>query len=122
MPIVDVTLVAEPSISLAPDLAQSLADAIGRALHSPPGRTWIRLHVLASSHYAENQSTLPANDLPVFATVLQRQHPQASEFDRDISALTKAIAEATGRPPTCVHIEFAPEAAGRLSFGGKLVT
>ena len=122
MPIVDVTLVVEPNVDLAPDLAQLLADGIGRALKSPPGQTWVRLHVLAPDRYAENQSTPQADDLPVFATVLQRQLSQASELEREISALTEAIAQTTARPPARVHVEFAPAAAGRLSFGGKLVT
>ncbi|MEO5764832.1 MAG: hypothetical protein ABIR52_05940 [Casimicrobiaceae bacterium] len=122
MPIVDVTLVVELDVELAPDLARLLADGIGRALKSPPGQTWVRLHVLAPDRYAENQSTPQANDLPVFANVLQRQLAQASELEREISALTEAIAQSTARPPACVHVEFAPAAAGRLSFGGKLVT
>jgi phenylpyruvate tautomerase PptA (4-oxalocrotonate tautomerase family) len=122
MPIVDVTLVVEPHGDLSPGLAQSLADVIGRALKSPPGQTWVRLHVLASDRYAENQSGPQANDLPVFATVLQRRLSQPGELEREISALTEAIAQTTVRPPDCVHVEFAPAAAGRLSFGGKLVT
>ena len=122
MPIVDVTLVVEPHVALAPNLAQALADAVGRALKSPPAQTWVRIHVLASDRYAENQSTPQLNELPVFVTVLQRQLSQAVELEREISALTEAIAQSTARPPASVHIEFAPAAVGRLSFGGKLVT
>lgn len=122
MPIVDVTLVVEPGAASNADLAQSLADGIGHALHSTPGQTWVRLHLLARDRYAENRSQPQADELPVFASVLRRQLPQADELEREIAALTEAIARATARPPACVHVEYVPAAAGRLAFGGKLVT
>jgi phenylpyruvate tautomerase PptA (4-oxalocrotonate tautomerase family) len=121
MPIVDVELVSAPDQPLAVGLAQSLADAAGRALNSPPGQTWVRLRVLARERYAENESLLESADLPVFVTVLKRAHPVKSALEVEVSALTNAISKVTGRSPVSVHIEFAPAAAGRLSFGGKLV-
>lgn len=39
----------------------------------------------------------------------------------EVAALTSSIARIAGRNPACVHIEYAPAAAGRLSFGGRLV-
>jgi hypothetical protein len=39
----------------------------------------------------------------------------------EVTALTNGIAQIMGRPFTCVHVEYAPTAVGRVSFGGKLV-
>ena len=39
--------------------------AIGRALGTPPGRTWVRLRTLDASCYAENEASVPAPGLPV---------------------------------------------------------
>ena len=121
MPIVDIELVADPDDAVADGLAQSLADAVGRALRSPPGQSWVRLHVLARGHYAENDSPVEANSLPVFVRVLQRAPPAGEQLAREISALTGILGAVLGRATSCVHIEYAPGAAGRVSFGGNLV-
>ena len=121
MPIVDVELVADSSSVVAPGLAQSLADAVGRTLQSPPGQTWVRLRVLERDQYAENESCLETTELPVFVTVLKRALPEGAELAGEIMALAGAIAQVTGRAMSCVHIEYAPAAAGRLGFGGRLV-
>ena len=121
MPIVDVEIVAGPNGKIAADLAKSLVDAVGRALDSPPGHTWLRLRVLARERYAENEFPLEANELPVFVTVRSRTLPEGAALLREITGLTRCIAEATGRNPAQVHIEYALAAAGRVSFGGKLV-
>ncbi len=121
MPIVNVELVAEPNDTLAAGLAQSLADAVGGSLNSPPGQTWVRMRILAREHYAENASPLESVDLPVFVTVLKRALPERAVLAVEFAALTSSIAKVTGRNPACVHIEYAPAAAGRLSFGGRLV-
>jgi phenylpyruvate tautomerase PptA (4-oxalocrotonate tautomerase family) len=121
MPIVDVELVAGPNGVVAAGLAQSLADAVGRALKSPAGQTWVRLHLLAREQYAENESSVDSSELPVFVFVLKRELPVQAELAAEVSALTSAIALALVRPASCVHIEYAPAANGRLSFGGKLI-
>ena len=121
MPIVDVELVAGPNGVVAPGLARSLADAVGRTLKSPAGQTWVRLHLLAREHYAENEWSVELSELPVFVTVLKRALPAEAELAAEVLALTDAIAKALGRATSCVHIEYAPAASGRLSFGGKLV-
>ena len=118
MPIVTVEVVAGANDAMVQDIAQSLADAIGRALESPPGQTWVRVRPLARNQYAENEAILDAAQLPVFVTILKRQTPQRAELEGEITALTRAVAQAIGRPAACVHIEYAPAAAGRLSFGG----
>ena len=120
MPIVTVEVVAGAN-AIAPDLAQALADAIGRALKSPPGQTWVRVGCLARNCYAENEAALDAEQLPVFVTVLKKQIPPRAELDGEVTALTDAVAHVIGRPAACVHIEYAPAAAGRLAFGGSLV-
>ena len=121
MPIVDVTMVVNRNEVVAADLTQLLADRVGRTFDSPPGQTWVRLHVLAQDRYAENDTTLEPADLPVFVAVLTRQVPEKSKLVSEIVALTRVVSEATGRSPDRVHIEYAPSAVGRQSFGGKLV-
>ena len=121
MPIVDVELVAAPGDRLAEGLAQSLADVVGRTLQSPAGQTWVRVRVLAREHYAENASPVPETDLPVFVTVLKLDLPERAQSASEIPALTRAVAGILGRAESCVHVEYAPAARGRLAFGGKLI-
>ena len=122
MPIIDIELVVAPNGMPAPGLAQSLADAVGRALGSLAGQTWVRLHLLAREHYAENESTLASTELPVFVTVLKRTLPAQAELSAEVATLTNAIAVALGRAASRVHVEYAPAANERVSFGGNLVT
>lgn len=121
MPIVTVEVVAGASEAMTQDLAQPLADAIGGALKSAPGQTWVRVRSIARDQYAENDATLEAAQSPVFVTILKEQTPRRAELEREVAALTRAVAQVVGRPATCVHIEYAPAAAGRLAFGGVLV-
>ena len=121
MPIVSVELVTDPDRPLAHGLAQSLADCVGGVLNSPPGQTWVRIRSLRRDEYAENNALVEAAELPIFVTLLKRHPPAGAELDSEVAALTHAIAQVIGRPHSCVHIEYAPAAVGRLSFGGKLV-
>lgn len=121
MPIVTVEVVVNPDRALEPSLAQSLADAIGHTLDSPPGQTWVRLHSLERNGYAENEVVVDAGGLPVFVTVLKRQVPLGAELQAEVASLTQAIAQVVGRPVASVHIEYAAAAANRVAFGGKLV-
>lgn len=120
MPIVTVEVVVDAGCELGPTLAQSLADAVGRALNSPPGQTWVRVRPFGRNQYAENASLVDAAGLPVFVTVLKHQLPIIAELEAEAAALTAVIAKVVGRPQSCVHIEYAPPAAGRVSFGGNL--
>jgi hypothetical protein len=106
---------------MAQGLAQLLADAIGGALKSPPGQTWVRVCSIARDQYAENQTALDAGELPVFVTVLKKETTQRADLEREVAALTAAVAQVVARPAPCVHVEYAPAAAGRLAFGGVLV-
>ena len=121
MPIVDIELVADPTGTVASNLAQSLADAVGHVLKSPAGQTWVRLHVLSREHYAENESPVESSELPVFVTVRKRSIPAADELKSETLALTHAVAKVLGRTAAFVHTEYAPAAQGRVSFGGTLV-
>ena len=121
MPIIDVEIVVAPNDPVAAHLAQSLADAAGRVLDSPAGQTWVRLRLLAREHYAENESKVASTELPVFVTVLKRALPGPDEVITEIARLTDSIADVLGRDRTCVHVEYAPAARGRLAFGGKVV-
>ena len=121
MPIVTVEVVAGEGSTVPHDLAQLLADSVGRAINSPPGQTWVRVRRVPRNEYAENGPPLEASELPVFVTILKRQASRGSELEAEVASLTQAIAQVVGRPASCVHIEFAPSCAGRLSFGGTLV-
>lgn len=121
MPIVIVELAGESGNAPEPDLAQQLANAIGRALLSPPGQTWVRLRWLARHEYAENESPLSADRLPVFITIVKREIPTPVELQSEVAAVTAAVAGVVGRAADGVHIEYAPAAAGRVSLGGKVV-
>jgi len=121
MPIVTVELVGDELRGREPSLAQSLADVIAKALRSPPGQTWVRLRWISHEDYAENETRVTFDEFPVFVTVLKRLPPAGSELQVEVALLTQAIANEVGRPPQLVHVEYAPSAAGRVSFGGKLV-
>lgn len=119
MPILDIDLV-QPDDAAPPlaALTQALADAAGRALAGAPGRTWLRLRCLQASHYAENEARIGPDELPVFVTVLHAHPPQGAALDRELAALTQALAACLGRAPARVHVQYAPPAAGRQAFGG----
>lgn len=121
MPIVDVAIVVAHEVPLRSDLAQELADACAAALNEAPGRLWVRLERLSSERYAENGCQLAADELPVFVTVLHGTVPVGPTLKAEIDTLTSAVARVTARPASRVHIEYAPSARGRLSFGGRLV-
>ncbi len=110
-----------PNAAIADRLAQALADAAGRTFQAEPGGTWVRLRTISQRQYAENEAPLESTELPVFVTVLKRQVPPKQELEREMAALAKAIAKATGRSVARIHIEYAPAAVGRFSFGGKIV-
>lgn len=122
MPIADVCFVrGRPPFPVTPS-AQQLADAIGRVLASQPGRTWVRLQVLETSQYAENGASLDEEDLPVFVSLLLAHPPQGAELAAHAHAVTQAVARCFARPPERVHVEYAPAAAGRMAFGGVVVS
>lgn len=116
MPIIDIHWAGAPPAS-ADDMAAALADAIGDALQQPPGRVWVRLHFV---HHAENGGPL-AGAQPVFVNVLHAQPPAGDALKAEITAITSAVAAASGRPRERVHLEYAAPGAGRIAFGGRFV-
>lgn len=122
MPIIDIQPVVAGGAAAADAAAiQRLADAIGRVLGSAPGRTWLRLQPLPAAHYAENDSALAGDELPVFVTVLHAQPPTGAALAREVAALTSVVAAELGCAPSRVHVQYAPAAAGRQAFGGSMV-
>lgn len=121
MPIVTVELVVESAHALKPRLAEAIADAVGRALESPAGQTWVRVHTLDRAHYAENGPSLETDELPVFVSVLKREVPAGAALQAEAALLADVVAQAVGRRVACVHVEYCPPALHRLAFGGKLV-
>jgi phenylpyruvate tautomerase PptA (4-oxalocrotonate tautomerase family) len=119
MPIVTVEYVADDAV-VPGDLARRLADAIGDALGATPGRTWVRLHAIPRAQYAESGAGAEDAPVPVFVTVLRRKLPPEATLEAEAAALAHAVSQVMARAPDCVHVEFAPAAAGRLAFGGKL--
>jgi hypothetical protein len=74
-----------------------------------------------SNFYAENLSTLDSAELPAFVTVLQAHPPVGDALAAEVMAITTAVAQCLARAPERVHVQYAPAAAGRQAFGGKLV-
>lgn len=64
---------------------------------------------------------MDATALPVFVTVLHAHMPDGDALAAEAQAITLAVAACLACPPECVHVQYAPEAAGRQAFGGRLV-
>lgn len=121
MPIVDIEIVGGPDQPLPPSLAQAVADAAGPIFGTAPGGTWVKLRTLTAAHYAESALAVAPDERPVFVSVTRRALPGREALTAEIAALTEVIARLLQRPPACVHVEYAPAAAGRIAFGGTLV-
>jgi hypothetical protein len=121
MPIVDIELVCEPKSAAEPIPVQALADALGKVFASAPGRTWVRAHVLGSDAYAENGVAMDAAGLPAFVTILHARPPTGANLVDQVKAVTDAVAQCIARSAERVHVQYAPAAAGRQAFGGRLV-
>jgi phenylpyruvate tautomerase PptA (4-oxalocrotonate tautomerase family) len=120
VPIVDVAIVSD-DVSW-PGLAQTLADGIGDALDAPIGTTWVRLRALGRDHYAESGGAdADADTGPVFVEIISRRAPGGRQLSSVVVDVVRAVARATGRPAERVHVIFAPDGAGRIAFGGRLV-
>lgn len=122
MPIVDVELVGRVADELEPGLSRALADAVGDALGSEAGNTWLRLRVLPGAQYAENHTDEADTPAPVFVTVLSRVRPEGTELTAQVERLTRAVASVTDSDPGLVHVVYAESGRHRVAFGGRLVT
>ncbi len=118
MPILEVRLVGD---SAAPDLARRIADAAGGVLGSPPRGTWVTIELVPPVRYAESGGAEPGV-APVFVRVLLRDGAPREGLADQVTALCRAIATCCGRPAENVHLIYEPAAAGRVAFGGNLVS
>lgn len=121
MPIIDVELACASEAEFRSVSAAAVAQTIGKVLGCEPGRVWVRLRYLGRECYAENEVSLSEAELPVFVTVLHAHLAAEEALGSEVSALTEAIAGVVGRPAERVHVQYAPEGAGRQAFGGVLV-
>jgi len=121
MPILDVEIVLLPGEMVSSGLAAEIADRCGQVFGSPPGNTWVKLHLMPRDRYAENDGGPPDGACPVFVSVLKARLPAPEALSVEVGRLTAAIAQATGRPAEHVHIIYLPGGAGRVAFGGALV-
>jgi phenylpyruvate tautomerase PptA (4-oxalocrotonate tautomerase family) len=122
VPILDVEVVVRSEESLSPDLAARLADACGEIFGSAPGDTWVKVHAILRMRYAENGGNLPGDFYPVFVKVLKAKLPSPAAMQTEVAGLTSAVAQTCGRPQENVHIIYEPEGAGRVAFGGDIVS
>jgi phenylpyruvate tautomerase PptA (4-oxalocrotonate tautomerase family) len=122
MPILEIEIVTRPGEVLRPKLANELADRLGEIFASTPGSTWVRLHNLPADSYAENNLNPDGTPFPVFVSILKSNLPSAEDMQSEVARLTPAIAELCDRPSENVHLLYLPPGAGRVSFGGQLVT
>lgn len=121
MPILDVQVVLRPGESLPGHLAADIADRAGEVFGTPPGRTWVKLYALPTEHYAENGGS-DENAYPVFVSIFKSQLPAPQVLPTEAAQLTRAIAQACARPVQNVHLIYWPAGAGRVAFGGQLIS
>ena len=122
MPVLEVEMVLAAGEALAPGLATALAERTSAVFGAAPGRTWVRLRSLERAQYAEDGGGPPPGVQPVFVTVLKARWPEGAQLADEIERLTTAVAQACGRPAENVHVAYLPAGAGRVAFGGRLVT
>ena len=122
MPIVDIEEVSASPAEFSPPPAAQLADALGAVFGTAAGKTWVRFRLLERAAYAENQSNLRNEELPVFVTVLHARPPTGEALALEAMAVTVTVAQCLARTQQRVHVQFAPPALGRQAFGGHLVT
>lgn len=120
MPVIDVCLVVDERRGIPPKVTQLVADQLGSALGVPQGHLWVRLQIIPSEHYAENDASLESDELPVFVRVLHSRPPTGNELTREAALVSRTVGCAIGRDPSRVHVEYAPPGAGRMAFGGQL--
>ena len=122
MPIVDILLVIPATQRIDPELSIKIADELGKVLDVTAGRLWVRLQTLPREQYAENNVVTHDGDLPVFVTILLANPPIGSQRETQAHTICHAVAKVIRHPPERVHVEYAPPGAGRIAFGGRLVT
>lgn len=120
MPLVEVEIVLKPNEVIQDEIASKVADQLGQIFNSPKGGTWVKLHTLSESNYAENGGR-DDGVYPIFVSVLKAKLPPQDEIQAEVEKITSAVAQTCNRPPTLVHVIYAPQGSGRVAFGGKIV-
>ena len=116
----DVEFVLCDGQAVSDGIAARLADAAGGVFAAPPGTTWVRLRPLARSCYAENGMVEPEGWNAIFVTVIKAHVPSGEALEKEVRALTEAVARICGREQQQVHVLYEPAAAGRIAFGGRI--
>ena len=119
MPVIDVEIVGD--VQTNAELGRRLADALGDALESQPGRTWVRVRHLPRDNYAESGGPLDDTIRQVFVTIMERRRPHGDVLLRRIDKVTSVVADVIERDAHNVHVFYAEDGAGRVAFGGSLV-
>ncbi len=122
MPILDVEIILKPGEIIEHNLARGIADAAAAIFGAGPGSTWVKVHGVDAAYYAENGAEPSDEVYPVFVSVLKARMPSPEDLRREVERLTPAIAALCQRPPENVHIIYLPEGAGRVAFGGRVVS
>lgn len=122
MPILDIEIVVRPGETLDHKLVVEIANHAGEIFVVPSGSTWVKLRTLRQENYAESGGNSPVDFFPVFVSVLIARLPAPDKMQIQVAKLTAAIAKICARPEENVHIIYLPEGAGRVSFGGKIIT
>lgn len=118
MPILNIEIIGGKD-DFSQDLSRRLADVAGSVLNSRQQGTWVKLHFIDVSQYAENGGAI--GSLPIIVSLIQAEPPAGAELRNLLLNLTTAIAEVTGHRVENVHIIVEPAAKGRISFGGNLL-
>jgi phenylpyruvate tautomerase PptA (4-oxalocrotonate tautomerase family) len=121
MPILEVEIVLKSGEVLPADLAARIADEAAWVFTLSPGTTWVKVSAVPPHLYAEDGGGPPAGVHPVFVKVLRARRPAGEELAAEVRHLTEVIAQASNCPSANVHVEYLPDAAGRVAFGGNLV-
>lgn len=77
--------------------------------------------VLDRDRYGESGGPLDDEIRPVFVTVTTRRVRESVGLAVEARSIARTVATLTGRPEENVHIIYAPDAAGRVAFGGTLI-
>jgi phenylpyruvate tautomerase PptA (4-oxalocrotonate tautomerase family) len=121
MPLIEVEIVGgEPN--LPAQVSQPLADALGTIFGSAPAQTWVRVRALPRAAYAENGVAESPGTNAVFVEITKRALPPPTELAIEAARVSTTVAQICGRPAEQVHVIYEPPGAGRIAFGGELVT
>lgn len=123
MPIVDIEIVTgtdDPEV-VDKETLQLLADDLGGLFGGDPGETWVRLRSIDQDAYAENGGVPGSQVQPVFVSILRAELPERAALGREMAGVAEIVARMLDRPRENVHVLYAPNARGRIGFGGTLL-